>query len=73
VPFGQLEGSRELPTNKALPVVLLCPTGARAARAAGLLRKAGYEKAFAVAGGTAAWREAQLPVDRSPAAEKAPA
>lgn len=73
VPFGQLEGSRELPTNKALPVVLLCPSGARAARAAGLLRKAGYEKAFAVAGGTAAWREAQLPVDRSPAAEKAPA
>ena len=73
VPFGQVEGSRDLPSNKALPVVLLCPTGARAARAAGLLRKAGYEKAFAVAGGTAAWREAQLPVDKSPAAEKAPA
>ncbi|MCU0968236.1 MAG: rhodanese-like domain-containing protein [Rubrivivax sp.] len=67
VPFGQLEGSRDLPSNKALPVVLLCPSGARAGRAAGLLRKAGYEKAVAVAGGTAAWREASLPVEKGAA------
>jgi rhodanese-related sulfurtransferase len=65
VPFGQLEGSKELPSNKALPLILLCPTGARAGRAAALLRKAGYDKAVAVAGGTAAWREAQLPVDKA--------
>ena len=49
---GQLEGSKDLPSNKALPVVLMCPTGARAGRAAGLLRKAGYERAVAVTGGT---------------------
>jgi rhodanese-related sulfurtransferase len=67
VPFGQLENSKELPSNKALPLVLLCPSGARAGRAAALLRKAGYEKAVAVAGGTAAWREAQLPVERAAA------
>jgi rhodanese-related sulfurtransferase len=73
IPFGQVEGSRDLPTNKALPLVLLCPSGARAARAAALLRKAGYEKAVAVAGGTAAWRDAQLPVDKSTAPEKAAA
>jgi rhodanese-related sulfurtransferase len=42
----------------------MCPTGARAGRAAGLLRKAGYEKALAVTGGLAAWREAGLPVDK---------
>jgi rhodanese-related sulfurtransferase len=65
IPFGQLEGSKELPSNKALPLILLCPTGARAGRAAGLLRKAGYEKAVAVAGGNAAWREAQLPMEKS--------
>jgi rhodanese-related sulfurtransferase len=65
IPFGQLEGAKELPSNKALPIVLMCPTGARAGRAAALLRKAGYEKAVAVAGGTAAWREAQLPIDKS--------
>jgi rhodanese-related sulfurtransferase len=65
VPFGQIESSKALPGNKALPVVLLCPSGARAGRAAALLRKAGYEKAVAVTGGTAAWREAQLPIDKA--------
>jgi rhodanese-related sulfurtransferase len=68
VPLATLEGSKELPTNKALPLLVLCPTGARAPRAAGLLRKAGYEKALVVAGGTAAWREAGLPIEK--AAEK---
>jgi rhodanese-related sulfurtransferase len=67
IPFGQLEGSKDLPSNKALPILLLCPNGARAGRAAALLRKAGYDKAVAVAGGTAAWREAQLPVEKSAA------
>jgi rhodanese-related sulfurtransferase len=43
----------------------MCPSGARAGRAAALLRKAGYEKAVAVSGGTNAWREASLPVEKS--------
>lgn len=64
IPLGSLEGSKDLPSNKALPLVLMCATGARASRAAGLLRKAGYEKAVAVAGGLAAWREASLPVEK---------
>jgi rhodanese-related sulfurtransferase len=67
VPFGELEGSTELPSNKTLPVILMCPSGARAGRAAALLRKAGYEKAVSVSGGSAAWREAQLPMERSAA------
>ena len=67
VPFGQLEGSKELPSNKALPVILMCPNGARSGRAAALLRKAGYEKAVSVSGGSAAWREAQLPMEKSAA------
>lgn len=67
IPFGSVEGSKDLPSNKALPLLLICPTGARAGRAAGLLRKAGYEKAMAVTGGLAAWREAGLPVDKKAA------
>ena len=67
VPLGQLGGSKDLPSNKALPVLLVCPTGARASRAAAMLRKAGYERAAAVSGGTAAWRDAQLPVERAEA------
>jgi rhodanese-related sulfurtransferase len=65
VPFGSIETSKDLPSNKALPLLLLCPTGSRAGRAAGLLRKAGYANAVSVAGGTGAWREANLPVEKS--------
>ncbi len=65
IPFGQLEGHKSLPKNKALPLVVVCPTGARAGRAAGMLRKLGYEKAQVLAGGLKAWREASLPVEKS--------
>jgi rhodanese-related sulfurtransferase len=65
VPFGQIEGHKSLPSNKALPLVVVCPTGARASRAAGMLRKLGYEKAQVLAGGLKAWREANLPVEKS--------
>ena len=67
VPLGKLEGSRDLPSNKTLPLVVVCPTGSRAAHAAGLLRKAGYEKALPLAGGFGAWREANLPIEKSAA------
>ncbi|MBL8334673.1 MAG: rhodanese-like domain-containing protein, partial [Rubrivivax sp.] len=65
VPLGSLDGSKDLPSNKALPVVLMCPTGARAGRAVGLLRKSGHTQVVAVTGGTAAWREAGLPIEKS--------
>jgi rhodanese-related sulfurtransferase len=67
VPFGKLEGAKELPGNKTLPLVVVCPTGARSSRAVALLHKAGYEKAQSLAGGLAAWREANLPVEKSAA------
>lgn len=67
VPIGQLETSKELPTNKALPLVVLCPTGARSGRAASTLRKLGYANVRALAGGTAAWREAGLPTEKTAA------
>ncbi len=65
IPLGQIEGHKQLPTNKALPLVVVCPTGARAGRAAGMLRKLGYEKAQVLAGGLKAWREANLPVEKT--------
>lgn len=64
VPMGQLESSKQLPSNKALPLVVVCASGARATRAAATLRKLGYEKARPLAGGLAAWREANLPVEK---------
>jgi len=66
LPFGQVESRiADLVKNKALPVILICPTGARAARAAGLLKKLGYEQAQALSGGLKAWQEANLPVERA--------
>ena len=68
VPLNSLQGAKDLPSNKQLPVVLMCSTGARAARAAGELRKLGHERALALAGGLKAWREANLPLEKSAAA-----
>lgn len=65
IPLGSLEGAKELPTNKTLPLVVVCATGARAARAAATLRKAGHEKAQALGGGLRAWRDANLPIEAS--------
>jgi rhodanese-related sulfurtransferase len=65
VPLSALGGGKGLPTNKAQPIVLLCASGPRASRAAGQLRKAGYTQVHTLAGGTAAWREASLPIEKS--------
>ena len=71
VPFGQIASSSALPKNKVLPVVVLCPSGARAGRAAAELRKLGFERAQALTGGTAAWRDANLPIESSDASKEA--
>ena len=66
VPVSQLE--ERLPTvvkNKALPVVLVCASGARANRAVAIAKKLGYDNAQAMAGGLKAWREASLPVEKA--------
>lgn len=65
IPFGQVESSTQLPSNKALPLIVVCPTGARASRAAATLRKVGYQNTHVLAGGMAGWREANLPVEKS--------
>lgn len=66
LPFGQVEDKLAgLVKNKALPLILVCPTGARANRAVGMAKKLGYEKAQALAGGLAAWKAANLPLVKS--------
>lgn len=68
LPLGQIDaGAKALPTNKTLPVVLLCASGLRAGRAARLLQKLGHEKVVVLAGGMKAWREANLPVEKGAA------
>lgn len=65
VPLGSLDGAKGLPGNKTLPVIVVCATGMRATRAAAQLRKQGYERVVVLAGGTKAWIDASLPVEKS--------
>jgi rhodanese-related sulfurtransferase len=66
IPLSQLE--EKLPAmvkNKGLPVILVCQSGARSSRATAIAKKLGYEKAQSLSGGLAAWRTANLPVEKS--------
>lgn len=66
VPVGQLqERLPQVVKNKALPVILVCPNGARAQRALGVAKTLGYEKAVVLGGGLRAWKEANLPVEKA--------
>ena len=67
VPLGQIETSSALPKNKALPLVVVCATGARSAKGVAALKKLGFENARALGGGLGAWRAANLPVEKSAA------
>jgi len=52
-----------LPSNKTLPVLVMCAQGRRASAAVATLRQAGHTQALAVQGGLQAWRDAQLPTE----------
>jgi rhodanese-related sulfurtransferase len=65
VPLATLEASGDLPKNKTLPVVLLCSSGARASRAAGMLKKLGFENTHVLGGGLPAWRDANMPIEKT--------
>lgn len=63
IPLAELED--KLPAvvkNKAVPVILVCASGMRSARAVGIAKKLGYEQARSLGGGMKAWRDANLPV-----------
>ncbi|AEK58394.1 MULTISPECIES: rhodanese-like domain-containing protein [Acidithiobacillus] len=73
---GHLPGARHIPlgeVGKYLPdlrkhqehhVICQCASGMRSARAAGILKKAGFTKVYSLKGGIAAWRSAGLPVEK---------
>jgi rhodanese-related sulfurtransferase len=66
VPVGQLEQRLpEVVKNKTVPLILVCPNGARANRALAVAKKLGYEKAQVLAGGLKAWKDANLPIEKA--------
>lgn len=74
---GHVAGAKNLPLdtleasltgavkNKALPVILVCASGARSKRAVAIAKKLGYENAHSLSGGLGAWRSASLPIEKS--------
>lgn len=66
IPLNQLEEKLSSAVkNKALPLILVCATGARANRALGIAKKLGYAQAQVLSGGLKAWDEAKLPLEKS--------
>jgi rhodanese-related sulfurtransferase len=66
VPLAELEAKLAgVAKNKALPLILVCATGARSARAVLAAKKLGYEQAQSLAGGLTAWKAAGLPVEKA--------
>lgn len=66
VPISQFDAKLpELVKNKQLPIILVCPAGARAARMVAAAKKLGYERAQSLTGGLRAWTEAGLPLEKS--------
>jgi len=66
IPLGDLEA--KLPgavKNKALPLILVCASGARSGRAVAIAKKLGYEQAQSLGGGLKAWKDANLPVEKA--------
>ncbi len=66
VPLSELEG--KLPgvaKNKAVPLILVCASGARSSRAVAIAKKLGYQQVQSLGGGIKAWKEANLPIEKN--------
>ena len=74
---GHIAGSKNIPMaeleaklgssvkNKNLPLILVCQTGARSARAISVAKRLGYEQAQSLGGGLTAWKAANLPIEKA--------
>lgn len=63
IPLGELSNRMgELDKFKSKSVIVVCQAGTRSARAVGQLKKAGFNEAFSLDGGVAAWQAQGLPV-----------
>ena len=66
VPLSELDGKLATAVkNKTLPLILVCQSGARSAKAVAIAKRLGYEQAQSLGGGMAAWKAANLPVQKS--------
>lgn len=65
VPLRQLKDRlKDLEKYKNRAIIAVCRTGSRASRACSLLRGAGFERVYNLAGGMLAWEQAGLPKEK---------
>ena len=63
IPLGELPNRiGELEKSKTKPVIVVCQTGTRSAKAEAQLKKAGFAEVSCLDGGIAAWQAQGLPV-----------
>ena len=66
IPLAELEAKLASSVkNKTNPLILVCTSGVRSAKAQAIAQKLGYEKAVSLQGGVAAWKAANYPVEKS--------
>ncbi|MGE5452711.1 MAG: rhodanese-like domain-containing protein [Acidobacteriota bacterium] len=65
IPLAELGSGKGLPGNKTLPLVVVCASGVRSGKAVTQLKAMGYERAQSLKGGLAAWRAANLPIEKA--------
>ncbi len=74
---GHIVGSKNVPVadlesklsgavkNKTLPLLLVCQSGTRSAKAVDVAKKLGYEQAHSLRGGLKSWKAANLPLEKA--------
>lgn len=63
IPLGQLSARmQEIASYKDKPVVVMCRSGRRSAKATNMLQEAGYSQARNISGGIKAWKNEGLEV-----------
>ena len=61
IPMDELDAKKDI-LNKSKPLIAVCDSGMSATKAVALLRQSGFDSAYTLKGGMAAWSQAGLPV-----------
>ncbi len=65
LPLDTLESNlKKLNKYRGKPLILVCQTGMRAGKAAGILKKNQFEELYVLDGGVASWHKENLPLTR---------
>lgn len=66
IPLAQLaDHLKTLEKFKTRPIIVNCRSGSRSSGAVSILRKNGFNEAFTLRGGTLAWVQAGMPLEKS--------